>query len=56
MTHKTLEDVEKELAPHEVIEDVTCPVCGGIIVTNYGPCISCTFCVDCSYNIYDYDF
>ena len=27
-----------------------CPECGGILVTNYGEGISCTFCVDCDYN------
>lgn len=32
-----------------------CPECGGILVTNYGEGISCTFCVDCDYNEYDYD-
>ena len=32
-----------------------CPECGGILVTNYGDGISCTFCVDCDYNEYDYD-
>lgn len=31
------------------------PECGGILVTNYGDGISCTFCVDCDYNEYDYD-
>lgn len=53
--HRTLEEVEKDLASNEVIENTECPECGGIIVTNYGPGMSCTFCVDCSYNIYDYD-
>ena len=32
-----------------------CPKCGGILGTNYGDGISCTFCVDCDYNEYDYD-
>ena len=32
-----------------------CPKCNGILVTNYGDRISCTFCVDCDYNEYDYD-
>ena len=32
-----------------------CPECGGILVTNYGEGISCTFCVDCDYNEYDYE-
>ena len=32
-----------------------CPECGGILVTNFGAGISCTFCVDCDYNDYDYD-
>lgn len=32
-----------------------CPECGGILVTNYGDGISCTFCVDCDYNEYDYE-
>ncbi len=32
-----------------------CPECGGILVINYGEGISCTFCVDCDYNEYDYD-
>ena len=32
-----------------------CPECGGILVTNYGDGISCTFCVDGDYNEYDYE-
>ena len=32
-----------------------CPECGGILVTNFGAGISCTFCVDCDYDDYDYD-
>lgn len=32
-----------------------CPECGGILITNFGAGISCTFCVDCDYNDYDYD-
>ena len=52
-----------ELGPNKVIEDRKCPKCGGILITNYGPGISCTFCIGnghidsgCSYNDYDYDF
>lgn len=36
-------------------ESGKCPKCNGILVTNYGDVISCTFCVDCDYNEYDYD-
>lgn len=53
---KTLDEVRKYLGVSEVIEDdLICPNCGGIVVTNYGPGISCTFCVDCSWNEYDYE-
>ena len=34
---------------------VTCPDCGGILVTDFGASMSCTFCVDCDYEEYDYD-
>lgn len=45
--HKPEEEVEKSLGKNEVIEDDrNCPKCHGILVTNYGPGISCTFCVD----------
>lgn len=27
----------------------TCPDCGGILVTDFGASMSCTFCVDCDY-------
>ena len=53
--HKTIKDDRKNLGESEVIEDTKCPECGGILITNYGPGISCTFCVDCNYNEYDYD-
>ena len=53
--HKTMQEVKKILGKSEVIEEEKCPQCGGITVTNYGPGISCTFCVDCDYNDYDYD-
>lgn len=33
-------------------ESGRCPKCNGILVTNYGDGISCTFCVDCDYNEY----
>lgn len=32
-----------------------CAKCNGILVTNYGNGISCTFCVDCGDTEYDYD-
>ena len=53
--HKTMQEVKKILGESEVIEEERCSECGGIMVTNYGPGISCTFCVDCGYNDYDYD-
>ena len=53
--HKTEEEVKKDLGKSEVIEEKKCPECGGILVTNYGAGISCTFCVDCDYDDYDYD-
>ena len=54
--HKTMKEVRKVIGESEVIEEEErCPQCGGIMVTNYGPGISCTFCVDCDYNDYDYD-
>lgn len=44
-----------ELGQNEVLEDdYSCPKCGGQLVTNYGLGIECTFCLDCSYNEYDY--
>ena len=36
-------------------ESGRCPKCNGILVTNYGDGISCTFCVDCDDNEYDYE-
>ncbi len=54
--HKTYQEVERGLGRTEVIEEnMRCPECGGILATNYGEGISCTFCVDCDYNEYDYD-
>lgn len=59
MKHKKKNEIK--LGKSEVFtEDVypnngICPVCRGILVTNCGPGISCTFCVDCDYNDYDYD-
>lgn len=50
--HKTKRELK--LGKDEVLEDETCPKCGGLLVTNYGQDISCTFCVDCDYNEYDY--
>lgn len=56
MRHQTYEEVKKDLGKNEVIEeDMRCPECGGILVTNCGDGISCTFCVDCGYDEYDYD-
>ncbi len=52
--HKTMKEVKKILGKSEVIEEKRCSKCGGIMVTNYGPGISCTFCVDCNENEYDY--
>lgn len=58
MKHKTLKEVKRMIkSDHEIIEEgEKCPKCGGILVTNYGDGISCTFCVDCGHNEYDYDF
>lgn len=52
---KSIEEIKKFLGENEVIEEEKCPVCGGILITNYGYEISCTFCVDCGYNEYDYE-
>lgn len=52
---KSIEEVKKGLGKSEVIEKNRCPECGGILVTNYGTGISCTFCVECDYNEYDYN-
>ena len=54
--HKTEAEVKKNLGKSERIEENKCPDCGGILVTSYGVGISCTCCVDCGYNDYDYDF
>jgi len=43
------------LGKNEVLEKDLCPVCGGYLITNYGPGISCTFCIDCDHNEYDYN-
>lgn len=51
----TMKDVEKTLGPSEVIEEERCSKCGGILVTNYGDGISCTICVDCGDNEYNYE-
>lgn len=53
---KQKKDVEMDLSKSEMIEDYTCPNCGGVLVTDYGVGASLTFCVDCDYNEYDYDF
>ena len=45
---------ELKLSDNEVLEDYKCPKCGGQLVTNYGEDISCTFCLSCDYNEYDY--
>jgi len=42
------------LAKNEVLEKDTCAECGGQLITNYGMGISCTFCIDCGNNDYDY--
>ncbi len=45
-----------KLGKNEVLEkEIKCPKCGGQLVTNYGPGISCTFCINCDYSDYDYD-
>lgn len=36
-------------------EHEKCPICGGKLVTSYGPGISCTICVRCGNDEYDYD-
>ena len=52
---KSMSQVRKEY-PGLHIEDIRCPNCGGILVTEYGP-ISITICAedDCLYSDYDYD-
>lgn len=52
---KSIEEVKERLGDSELIEENPCPKCGGILVTNYGSGISCTICVECGYNEYDYD-
>lgn len=47
--------VRENLGKSEIIEETRCPNCGGILVTKYGHGISCTFCVDCDYDDYNYD-
>lgn len=59
MKHKRKNEI-KLGKNEEFTEDIypnngKCPECGGILVTNFGSGISCTFCVDCDYNDYDYD-
>jgi hypothetical protein len=50
--HKPEEAIK--LGPNEIIEKYPCPKCGGILVTNYGPGIEITCCVDCDYSDTDY--
>lgn len=46
--------MEKSEFPEDVFpNNGKCHECGGILVTNFGDGISCTFCVDCDYNDYD---
>ena len=52
---KTESEVRKILGASEIIEEKRCPNCNGILVTKIGAGISCTFCVDCGYDDYDYD-
>lgn len=52
---KTREEILKDLRDNQKIEEEKCPYCGGILVTNFGSGISCTFCVDCGMDEYDYD-
>jgi ribosomal protein S27AE len=54
--HMTKKEIEKNLGNNEIIEeDKRCPNCGGYLITNYGAGMSCTFCMDCLYDEYDYD-
>lgn len=53
MKHKKKNEIK--LGKSEEFTEDVCPECGGILVTNFGAGISCTFCVDCDYNNYDYD-
>lgn len=46
---------ENEVFTEDIYPECKCPECDGILVTNFGPGISCTFCVDCDYTDYDYD-
>jgi len=53
--HLSIKEVKAMLGESEDLEeDERCPRCGGYLVTNYGPGISCTICVDCDYSDYDY--
>lgn len=36
MRHKTEKEVRKHIGRSESIEEIQCPKCGGILVTNYG--------------------
>lgn len=45
-----------ELASHEQKVDWKCPICGGDIITNYGPGIEISWCTKCGYTDEDYDF
>lgn len=59
MKHKKKNEIKLD-KNEEFAEDVCqnngkCPKCGGILITKFRASISCTFCVDCDYNDYDYD-
>jgi len=50
------QNLDLQLGENEILEDhIECPDCGGQLITNYGPGISCTFCTSCNYSDYDYD-
>lgn len=58
MKHKKKTDIKlgkDEVFTEDIYSDCNCPECGGILVTNFGYGMSCTFCVDCDYTDYDYD-
>lgn len=43
-----------KLGQNEHKADWKCPVCGGDIITNYGPGIEISWCEKCGYDYTDY--
>lgn len=51
---ETINGKTVKLGQNENKADWKCPVCGGDIITNYGPGIEISWCEKCGYDYTDY--